>query len=119
MADDIHERVRRKGYEFKTVGIKLVRTNFSIETREITFSSYKKDKESIISVMGTLLNRFSLDDDDDDDNSSEEFSKGGIHTTGSFDVNSMYVRKLGIKVSNLSKIDREGKNPQKSIMDFV
>jgi DNA polymerase IV (DinB-like DNA polymerase) len=116
MADDIHERVRRKGYEFKTVGIKLVRTNFSIETREITFSSYKKDKESIISVMGTLLNRFSLDDDD---SSSEEFSKGGIHTTGSFDVNSMYVRKLGIKVSNLSKIDRDGKNPQKSIMDFV
>jgi DNA polymerase IV (archaeal DinB-like DNA polymerase) len=117
MADDIHERVRRKGYEFKTVGIKLVRTNFSIETREITFSSYKKDKESIISVMGTLLNRFSLDDDDD--NSSEEFSKGGTHTTGSFDVNSMYIRKLGIKVSNLSKIDRDGKNPQKSIMDFV
>ena len=116
MADDIHERVRRKGYEFKTVGIKLVRTNFSIETREITFSSYKKDKESIISVMGTLLNRFSLDDDD---SSSEEFSKGGIHTTGSFDVNSMYVRKLGIKVSNLSKIDRDGKNSQKSIMDFV
>ena len=116
MADDIHERVRRKGYEFKTVGIKLVRTNFSIETREITFSSYKKDKESITSVMGTLLNRFSLDDDD---NSSEEFSKGGMHTTGSFDVNSMYVRKLGIKVSNLSKIDRDGKNPQKSIMDFV
>lgn len=116
MADDIYERVRRKGYEFKTVGIKLVRTNFSIESREITFSSYKKDKESIISVMETLLNRFSLDDDD---NSSEEISKGGIHTTGSFDVNSMYVRKLGIKVSNLSKIDRDGKNPQKSIMDFV
>lgn len=116
MADDIHERVRRKGYEFKTVGIKLVRTNFSIETREITFSSFKKDKESIISVMGTLLNRFSLDDDD---SSSEEFSKGSKRTTGSFDVNSMCVRKLGIKVSNLSKIDRDGKNPQKSIMDFV
>jgi len=31
----------------------------------------------------------------------------------------MYVRKLGIKVSNLSKIDRDGKNHQKSIMDFV
>ena len=64
MADDIYERVRRKGYEFKTVGIKLVRANFSIETREITFSSYQKNKESIISVMGTLLNRFGLNDDD-------------------------------------------------------
>ena len=116
MADDIYERVRRKGYEFKTVGIKLVRTNFSIETREITFSSYQKNKESIISVMGTLLNRFSLNDDD---NNTEEISEGDIHTANGYDVNSMYIRKLGIKVSNLLKIDRNGRNPQKSIMDFV
>ena len=116
MADDIYERVRRKGYEFRTVGIKLVRTNFSIETREITFSSYQKNKESIISVMGTLLNRFSLNDND---NNTEETSEGGIHTTNGYDVNSMYIRKLGIKVSNLLKIDRNGRNPQKSIMDFV
>ena len=32
MTDNIYERVRRKGYEFKTVGIKLVRSNFAIET---------------------------------------------------------------------------------------
>ena len=116
MADDIYERVRRKGYEFRTVGIKLVRTNFSIETREITFSSYQKNKESIISVMGTLLNRFSLNDND---NNTDETSEGGIHTANGYDVNSMYIRKLGIKVSNLLKIDRNGRNPQKSIMDFV
>ena len=116
MADDIYERIRRKGYEFKTVGIKLVRINFSIETREITFSSYQKNKESIISVMGILLNRFSLNDDD---NNTEENGEEGIHTTNSYDVNSMYIRKLGIKVSNLLKIDRDGRNPQKSIMDFV
>ncbi|HKX97355.1 MAG TPA: DUF72 domain-containing protein [Candidatus Nitrosocosmicus sp.] len=116
MAGDIYERIRTKGYEFKTVGIKLVRINFSIETREITFSSYQKNKESIISVMGTLLNRFSLNDDD---NNTEENSEEGIHTTNSYDVNSMYIRKLGIKVSNLLKIDRDGRNPQKSIMDFV
>ena len=116
MADDIYERVRRKGYEFKTVGIKIVRTDFSIETRDITFSSYQKNKESIISVMGTLLNRFSLNDDD---NNTEEISEGGLHTTNSYDLNSMYIRKLGIKVSNLLKIDRDRRNPQKSILDFV
>ena len=116
MAGDIYERIRTKGYEFKTVGIKLVRINFSIETREITFSSYQKNKESIISVMGTLLNRFSLNDDD---NNTEEDSEEGIHTVNSYDVNSMYIRKIGIKVSNLLKIDRDGRNPQKSIMDFV
>ena len=116
MADDIYERVRRKGYKFKTVGIKLVRTDFSIETREITFSSYQKTKESIISVMGTLLNRFSLNDDD---SNTEEIGEGDIHTANSYDVNSMYIRKLGIKVSNLLKIDKDGRNPQKSIMDFL
>jgi DNA polymerase IV (DinB-like DNA polymerase) len=116
MAGDIYERIRTKGYEFKTVGIKLVRINFSIETREITFSSYQKNKESIISVMGTLLNRFSLNDDD---NNTEENSEEGIHTANSYDVNSMYIRKIGIKVSNLLKIDKDGRNPQKSLMDFV
>ncbi len=116
MANDIYEHVRRKGYKFKTVGIKLVRTDFSIETREITFSSYQKTKESIISVMGILLNRFSLNDDD---NNTEEIGEGDIHTANSYDVNSMYIRKLGIKVSNLLKIDRDGRNSQKSIMDFL
>ena len=118
MSDDIYERVKRKGYEFKTVGIKLVRTDFSIETREITFSSYQKNKESIISVMETLLNRFSLNDDDDN-NTTQKNSEGSMHNTKNYDVNSMYIRKLGIKVSNLSKIDRDGRNPQKSIMEFI
>jgi hypothetical protein len=66
--------------------------------------------------MGTLLNRFSLNDDD---NNTEDNSEGSIHTVNNYDVNSIYIRKLGIKVSNLSKIDRAGRNPQKSIMDFI
>ncbi|MDN5847446.1 MAG: DUF72 domain-containing protein [Candidatus Nitrosocosmicus sp.] len=116
MSDDIYNRVKRKGYEFKTVGIKLVRTNFSIETREITFSSYQKNKESIISVMETLLNRFSLNDDN---NNTGKSSEGSMHTAKNYDVNSMYIRKIGIKVANLSKIYRDGRTPQKSIMDFI
>ncbi len=115
MTDNIYERVRRKGYEFKTVGIKLVRSNFSIETREITFPSYQRNKESISSVMGTLLNRFKFKDDD----STEENTEGNIQGTNKHIINSSYVRKLGIKLSNLSKIEREKKNSQKSIMDFI
>jgi len=115
MTDNIYERVRRKGYEFKTVGIKLVRSNFSIETREITFPSYQRNKESISSVMGTLLNRFKFKDDD----SSEENIEGNIQGTNNYIINSSYVRKLGIKLSNLSKIERDKKNSQKSIMDFI
>ena len=115
MTDNIYERVRSKGYEFKTVGIKLVRSNFSIETREITFPSYRRNKESISSVMGTLLNRFKFKDDD----STEENTEGNIQGTNNYIINSSYVRKLGIKLSNLSKIERDKKNSQKSIMDFI
>jgi DNA polymerase IV (archaeal DinB-like DNA polymerase) len=115
MADNIYERVKSKGYEFKTVGIKLVRSNFSIETREITFPSYQMNKESISSVMGTLLNRFKFKDDD----STEENTEGNIQGTNNYIINSSYVRKLGIKLSNLSKIERDKKNSQKSIMDFI
>ena len=115
MTDNIYERVRRKGYEFKTVGIKLVRSNFAIETREITFPSYQRNKESISSVMGTLLNRFKFKDDD----STEENIEGNIQGTNNYIINSSYVRKLGIKLSNLSKIERDKKNSQKSIMDFI
>jgi DNA polymerase IV (archaeal DinB-like DNA polymerase) len=115
MTDNIYERVKSKGYEFKTVGIKLVRSNFSIETREITFPSYQRNKESISSVMGTLLNRFKFKDDD----STEENTEGNIQGTNNHIINSSYVRKLGIKLSNLSKIERDKKNSQKSIMDFI
>ncbi len=115
MTDNIYERVKSKGYEFKTVGIKLVRSNFSIETREITFPSYQRNKESISSVMGTLLNRFKFKDDD----STEENTEGNIQSTNNYIINSSYVRKLGIKLSNLSKIERDKKNSQKSIMDFI
>jgi DNA polymerase IV (archaeal DinB-like DNA polymerase) len=115
MTDNIYERVKSKGYEFKTVGIKLVRSNFSIETREITFPSYQRNKESISSVMGTLLNRFKFKDDD----STEENTEGNIQGTNNYIINSSYVRKLGIKLSNLSKIERDKKNSQKSIMDFI
>ena len=34
LVDKLYERVTNNGYQFRTVGIKLVRTNFSIETRE-------------------------------------------------------------------------------------
>ena len=60
LVDDIHERIQRKGYEFKTVGIKLMRSDFTVETRETTFSTYHNDKESIVGVLEPLLEKFNL-----------------------------------------------------------
>lgn len=109
LTDDIYKRLERKGYEFKTVGIKLVRTNFSIETREFTFSSYQRTRDSIRSVMEMLLDRFNFEDDYDSINKNPALRK----------KYPSYVRKLGIKVSNLSRIDVTTRKTQRSILDFV
>jgi len=109
LTDDIYKRLQGKGYEFKTVGIKLVRTNFSIETREFTFSSYQRTRDSISSVMEMLLDRFNFEDDYDNMNNNPTIKK----------IYPSYVRKLGIKVSNLSRNHITTRKAQKSILDFV
>lgn len=110
LADDIHKRLERKGYEFKTVGIKLVRTNFSIETREFTFPSYQRTRNSICSVMELLLDRFNFEDMKVKTNNDNSIKRK---------IYPSYIRKLGIKVSNLSRIDVNKKRSQKSILDFI
>ncbi|HXT84283.1 MAG TPA: DNA polymerase IV, partial [Verrucomicrobiae bacterium] len=106
ITDDLYTKIQTKGYEFKTVGIKLVRSDFGLETREITFSSYQNTKESIINVLGSLLGKFQFDLLNESDNSIN--NKSGIP-----------IRKLGIKVSNLSKINKKIKSNQKTLLDYM
>lgn len=102
MVDDIYERIQRRGVEFKTVGLKLMRLDFSIETREMTFSSYQNKKESIISSVIKLIEKFNLD-------TSNQLSNG----------KSIAIRKLGIKVSNLTKMNESQLKNQKTMFDFM
>jgi DNA polymerase IV (archaeal DinB-like DNA polymerase) len=67
LVDEVYLRVRRQGYEFRTVGVKLVRSDFSIETREISFSNSRNDKESIASVLEGLVDRFSFNNNNNND----------------------------------------------------
>ena len=60
LVDEIYQRVKEQGYLFRTVGIKLVRTNFSVETRVTTFEEFRNDSESISSAIGQLLDKFDL-----------------------------------------------------------
>jgi DNA polymerase IV (archaeal DinB-like DNA polymerase) len=60
LVNKLYERVTNNGYQFRTVGIKLVRTDFSIETRETSYSTYKSDRKSIESVIDGLLDKFAL-----------------------------------------------------------
>ena len=77
-----------------------------METREITFSSYQNTKDSIINVLGSLLGKFQFDLLKETDNGIN--NKAGIP-----------IRKLGIKVSNLSKINKKIKSNQKTLLDYM
>jgi DNA polymerase IV (DinB-like DNA polymerase) len=109
LVDDVYKRVKEKGYEFKTVGIKLVKSTFEVETREITLSAYSTDKESIVAVMGPLLEKFSYKKNNHNNNDDNAFRESDLP----------FIRKIGIKVSNLSKIDKEKLNYQKTLFDYM
>jgi DNA polymerase IV (archaeal DinB-like DNA polymerase) len=96
LVDDLFQRVRENGYLFRTVGIKLVRTNFSVETRVTTFGEFRNDSESISSVLGRLLDKFEISE------------------------NKPPVRKVGLIVTHLvrQEIIQKEKNAQRSLLDY-
>ena len=102
LVDEVYGRLKRHGYMFRTVGVKLVRSDFSIETREITFANFRNDKDSIASVLQELLNRFSFSDYNTNNNTELAF------------------RKVGIKISNLVRSEKK-KNQlqQKTLLDYI
>jgi DNA polymerase IV (DinB-like DNA polymerase) len=90
LVDEIYGRLARKGYHFRTVGVKLVRSDYTIESREVSFPSPKTGRESISSVIPQLAERFS------------------------YDV--LAVRKVGLRVTNLVPTRNEA---QRTLLDFV
>jgi DNA polymerase IV (archaeal DinB-like DNA polymerase) len=96
LVDEIYQRVREHGYLFRTVGIKLVRTNFSVETRVTTFEEFRNDNEIISSAIGRLLDKFELSE------------------------NRPPVRKVGLLVTHLvrEEIVQRKKNAQRSLLDY-
>jgi DNA polymerase IV (DinB-like DNA polymerase) len=111
LVDDLYNKINRKGYEFKTVGLKLVRSDFTIETRETTFTVYKNDKESIVSVISSLLERFHIEEKVGIAGDDAEITNLGRSY--------MPIRKIGLKLSNLSRINRKSSNNQKTLLDFM
>jgi DNA polymerase IV (DinB-like DNA polymerase) len=103
LADEVYERANRKGYEFRTVGVKIVRSDFSIETRETSYTNYQNKQDSISSVIEDLLDKFSF----------SSFSPHKNSTTNTFNV-----RKVGIKLSNLIRIEKKRPPDQKTLLDY-
>jgi DNA polymerase IV (archaeal DinB-like DNA polymerase) len=103
LVDEVYERVTGKNYEFRTVGLKLVKSDFSVETREMSYSNYQNAKESIASVVEGLLNKFSF-------LSSESNNR---------DDTTLTVRKVGVKLSNLISIEKKKPPQQKTLLDYI
>ena len=96
LVEELYQRVRGHSYLFRTVGIKLVRTNFSVETRVTTFDEFRSDSGSISSVIGKLLDKFDLSEDRPP------------------------VRKIGLLVTHLvrEEIIQRKKDAQRSLLDY-
>ena len=101
MVDELYEKINENGYEFRTVGIKIVNADFTIVTRERSFTSYQNKKESISSVIRNLLDRCSLFDE--------------LEITSS----TASVRKIGLRVSNLIRVEKIKSSNQKSLLDYI
>ena len=117
LVDELYERIKNNKYQFRTVGIKLMKTDFSIETREKSYNNYQSKRKSIESIIEELLNKFILVD--------------SISITTSTTVNPkptntkkiLPIRKVGLKVSNLIAIEkssssRDSEYKQKKILDY-
>jgi DNA polymerase IV (DinB-like DNA polymerase) len=99
LVDEVYDRVGKHGYEFRTVGVKLVRSDFSIETRETSFPNSRSDRDSIASVLQGLVDRFS------------PFNNNTVTIT---------YRKVGIKISNLDRIEKKKKSAQqRTLLDYT
>jgi DNA polymerase IV (DinB-like DNA polymerase) len=100
LVNDLYEKVNENGYEFRTVGIKLVNVDFTIVTKEKSYTSYQNKKESISSVVKYLLDKCSLSDEET--NSSATL-----------------VRKIGLRVSNLIRMEKRKSIKQTSLLEYV
>ena len=96
LVDEIFERANRNDYLFRTISVKLVRADFTIETRETSYENFQTTRESISSVIETLAERFSYLDDKPP------------------------IRKVGLKLSHLIRAHqyKRSKELQKIIPDY-
>jgi DNA polymerase IV (archaeal DinB-like DNA polymerase) len=116
LVDELYERIKNNKYQFRTVGIKLMKTDFSIETREKSYNNYQSERKSIESIIEELLNKFILVDSISITTSTTANPK----PTNTKKI--LPIRKVGLKVSNLITIEKssskDSEYKQKKILDY-
>ncbi|HEX6645934.1 MAG TPA: DNA polymerase IV [Nitrososphaeraceae archaeon] len=109
LIDELYERIKNNKYHFRTVGIKLMRTDFSVETREKSYIKYQSERKSIESLIEEVLDKFNLEDNN------------LVIPSRKITKKFLPIRKVGLKVSNLIAIDKNNKDneyKQKTLLDY-
>jgi DNA polymerase IV (DinB-like DNA polymerase) len=117
LIDELLERIKNNKYQFRTVGIKLMKTDFSIETKEKSYNTYQSERKSIESIIEELLNKFILVD-----NTTTTTTTNNSKPTDTI-KKILPIRKVGLRVSNLIVIEKNDKSKvteyiQKKILDY-
>lgn len=110
LVDELFKRITMNKYQFRTVAIKLMRTDFRIETRETSYTNYQNSRKGIEYVIDFLLDKFILDD-----------KVLNSHDQNDSNKKTLPVRKVGIKVSNLIRDQgfKDIKARQKTLLDYM
>lgn len=109
LIDELYERIKNNKYQFRTVGIKIMRTDFSVETREKSYIKYQSERKSIESLIEEVLDKFDFQDNN--------LVIPSRKITRTF----LPIRKVGLKVSNLIAIEKSNKDneyKQKTLLDY-
>lgn len=115
LIDELYERIKNNKYQFITVVIKLMKTDFSIETKEKSYNTYQSERKSIESVIEELLNKFILED---------SLSISTTKTTNPKRIigkKILSIRKVELRVSNLISLDNNNDITyrQMTLLDYI
>jgi DNA polymerase IV (archaeal DinB-like DNA polymerase) len=121
LGDELYGRIEKRGYRFRTIGVKLVHADFTIKTREISYSCHQDTKQSIKDSIPRLLQKFYLpareiqEMEGEKDIAKQLPSNNRIHL-----ATDVPVRKIGLRISNLIRNQVVGGSmDQTSILDYL
>jgi len=121
LTDELFRRIQRKGYRFRTVGIKLVHADFVVETRERSYIHYQEARQSISNAIPGLLQKFySAVPERQGGQVPNDMMENGPSNSGTELFINVPIRKIGIKISNLIPNRGSGREAgQSSILDYL
>ncbi|MGH9953351.1 MAG: DNA polymerase Y family protein, partial [Nitrososphaeraceae archaeon] len=121
LTDELFRRIQRKGYRFRTVGIKLVHADFVVETRERSYLRHQETRQSISNAIPGLLQKFysTTPEKQEIQVVTDILEEMPSNCSTDLFIN-VPVRKIGIRISNLILKRGSGlEEGQSSMLDYL